>query len=1491
MKTEAHKQSALSSAILQDTSQIRSSQAKADSAEQAKHDAQLLEWLSNDDHVTEQHDNISRYKEGTGMWLLDDSKFKQWEAGTLGTLFCVGMPGAGKTVMSAMIIRHLFQTASYSRDQIAVAFLYFRYDLRDAQSTDRVLGSLTRQLVSQAVKAPETIEKAFTTRFGYQVERERAKRQRSKDMFRAAVNCFSCVYFVIDALDEAAVLHRRAFISEIRSLPNTQFKLFATSRFIPEIQTQFEDEHSINIEASDADIEIYTKDRLSELPLCVQNNPGLQTEIAQAIVRSTQGMFLLAKLHIDSLKDKRTLKAMRRALEMLPSGSNAYNTAYDLAVKRITDQSESDYELAQEVLTWLVYSLRPLNESELETALAVELGAKEFDPDNIVDVVELVSLCAGLVKLNKESQTVGLVHYTTQEYFTNHPHHLLRNPNRILSNICVSYLGIDDFMDEGWREDAGKKNITSRFDRYPFLIYAAVYWEDHARAALPFTNENERSQTEALELRLLRHHELMDTYFIARGEWHRKKFAGPETRERKTGMQYAAAKGNVEQVSALLTLGLDPNESRYGTTPLFEASRWHHESVVRLLIEAQADVHFQAKESTHTALTVAISMQFMWINPAFSRPFHKNYHVLKRAHEATVALLLDAGADPEHVPEDSDNLTPLMRASKYGMETIVARLCAAGVDVNRRGGNDTWGTGGRMALHLAAAHGHDNIVKQLLQHSCDADIVDNQNKSPAICAAEGEHWTILTILLDAAAIDLDRQPSNGRPILSIACESKHCPNVLISRLLSNSRERVSASGRLLTRAAGARREAVVKTLLEAGADPHLTDHKGDTALHIVARLDNHSPQQVLVGITQALLGTGMDVDKRGWNGATALMWASRAGHGELLRVLLEKGSNVLLRDNKGWSALTYAVDKGHGGVVATLLHSGAARLLTEPGVEKAGTAGGTVLEAIDATGGHKHTPCALFKSGADGRLTIERGGTALIGAMRTEMDHVNRGKLGKGIGDLWPVLLEPVARLNSSTDGGTTAHSCATAQKYPQIKEARLSLDADAGPSIFKRDKPSCLISYKGIIKADIQELENLLKAGADPNEANDKGMTALMRVSWLDQQTNKLQVLLRYGARPNAVNHDGQTALTLAVHEDMWDLSPRAVRELLRAGADPNHEDNEGQSILFHLARRQYYREARRWERVFKALVEAGANISAVDRDHENLLMRSLHHSGMTEFLLDAGVDPQGSDKNGRNIIMLASMIDRDDGVEAVRLLLDAGVDPNQRDCNGHNALMLAARYSHGPAIVATLLSAGMDPHIRDPNGLTTLMLVASNNHKPNRGNFDTDELESGLETLQALIEAGVGVDLYDKSGNTALMYAVEHNRPFTLLLEAGANPDLVNSLGQTALMKLFMGEDKSFMDSWNATVVRTLINAGADVNMVDHTGRNVLMWAASATGTYQTVAPVKQILSCPGVVVDHADHDGVTAIMHAERVGNHLISELIRTEIQRRESIGMTQ
>lgn len=1285
-----------------------------------------MEWLSDHDHIKEHQDTISRYKEGTGMWLLHDPKFKEWESGTFDTLFCVGMPGAGKTVMSAMVVRHLFQTPRISNDDVGVAFLYFRYDLRDKQSTERLLGSLIRQLVSQLVEAPDSIEQDFK-----RVEKGRCIPP-SSEMLQHAVDCFSCVYLVIDALDEGVLQRTKDLISTIRSLRKARIKLLTTSRFLPEIQTQFKNNHSIEIRGSDIDIESYTTDRLGELPRCVQNNLPLQAEITQAIVASTRGMFLLAKLHIDSLKDKRTLKAMRSTLGMLPSGSSAYETAYDGAIKRISDQSESDYKLAQQALTWLVYAMRPISEIDLEAALAVELGERYLDPDNIVPVMELLSLCAGLVILDKESKVVRLVHYTTQEYFSHNPQHLLRNPHRVLSNVCVSFLGIDDFKSACYRGGPDHKRLSSNIHRSTFLSYAARHWEDHASAAQPCVNDEESSQRLAIEVHLLRNNDLMECYLRARRGWiedHREDRELDVFKcERRTGMQYAAAKGNLEQMSALLESGLDPNETTYGTTALFEAARGHHESIVRLLIEAKADVHFQAKESAHTSLTAAIDLHFARLSPVFLASFHGDHYPSTILDPApTVALLLEAGADPEHLPGNLDNLTPLMRACDYGMETVVNMLCEAGVEVDRRGGNDLWGSGGRAALHVAAAHGYENIVKRLLDTGCDPDIADNLNRSPAICAAAGEHWKVLDLLLDTAAIDLHRETAYGDTILDLSCNSRNSPDAVIKRLDFARPDGVNASSRPLIKAARARKQTAVEMLLEAGADPHLTNPEGVTALHMAARLDNSDDQHTSVAIAKSLLKAKMAVDTRGRDGSTALMLASRDSHSEMARLLRDNGANVALRDNRNWCVLTYAAAEGHADIVASLLCAGAdpktdlsficaassghcnvlcilinsgvntstasedgttalvsavkygrldaARLLIENGAAlNAQTADGTSPLMLSAAGGHKALTRLLLESGANVNLTNERGETALMAAMRTESQKVRSAGFPEENQDVFRMLLVAGTDVNASTHDGETALLLATDLRYPRPDNVRLLLEAGADASVAHRAQKISLLSYGGIGELSLLTLEALLKAGADPNEYDSNGMTALLKVSsgW-DFQLDQLRVLLRYGAIPDIPNHKGQTALMLAIRDRHWVSCLTAVRELLNAGANPNYEDAAGRHALFYLALRSHKIQ---YSELFRALVDAGGDTSAIAKDHETLLIYSVRLGAwaLMKLLLAAGTDPRDSNKKGRNAIMLASKAGGKDGEQAVKLLLDAGFDPNERDCHGYSALRLAA-------------------------------------------------------------------------------------------------------------------------------------------------------------------------------------------------------------------------
>src|SRR5271163_4752842 len=99
--------------------------------------------------------------------------------------------------------------------------------------------------------------------------------------------------------------------------------------------------------------------------------------------------FLLAQLHLKSLTGKRSPKAVRAALNNLATGSGAYDYAYEDAMERINGQVKGQEELAKQVLSWITCAKRPLTTSELQHALAIEIGESQLDKENIPEVEDI----------------------------------------------------------------------------------------------------------------------------------------------------------------------------------------------------------------------------------------------------------------------------------------------------------------------------------------------------------------------------------------------------------------------------------------------------------------------------------------------------------------------------------------------------------------------------------------------------------------------------------------------------------------------------------------------------------------------------------------------------------------------------------------------------------------------------------------------------------------------------------------------------------------------------------------------------------------------------------------------------------------------------------------------------------------------------------------------------------------------------------------------
>ncbi|OCK95650.1 purine and uridine phosphorylase [Cenococcum geophilum 1.58] len=528
----------------------------------------ILEWLTPIDYAPQQSDILSRRQEGTGQWLLDSKEFNLWLNQSQLTLFCPGMPGAGKTIITSIIVEYLW-TRFENDATVGIAYLYCNFGRQYEQKPADLLASLLKQLVQGRSSVPESVENLY--------ERHRKKRTRPSfdevsKVLDSVIREYSRTFILTDALDEYQISYeyRRKFLSETFDLQaKTGANLFATSRFNDEIANQFNGALSLEIRALDEDVQRYLHAHILRLPSFVLRNVDLQEEIKTEIIKAVGGMFLLAQLYLDSLIGKTSSKAIKTTLKKLPTGSEAYDYAYKEAMERIEDQIADSRELAKQVLSWITCAKRPLTTLELQHAIAVEIGVSELDEDNLPEIEDMVSVCAGLVTINEESGIIRLVHYTTQEYLERTLTSWFPNAQSDIATTCVTYLSFNSFA-TGFCLSG--REFKARLRLNPLYDYGARNWGHHARATL--------IKEEQLILEFLGSEAKVSASSQAMHD------ADVGDSYGQTPLSYAAENGHKAVVRLLLAKdGVNVNsKDKYGQTPLSYAAKNGHEAVVQLLL-------------------------------------------------------------------------------------------------------------------------------------------------------------------------------------------------------------------------------------------------------------------------------------------------------------------------------------------------------------------------------------------------------------------------------------------------------------------------------------------------------------------------------------------------------------------------------------------------------------------------------------------------------------------------------------------------------------------------------------------------------------------------------------------------------------------------------------------------------------------------------------------------------------------------------------------
>jgi Cdc6-like AAA superfamily ATPase len=250
----------------------------------------IFEWLTRIDYSTQQSDFIGRRQERTGQWLLNSNEFQSWLKTTKQTLFCPGMPGAGKTMITSIVVDYL--SIEFQNDaSVGIAYLYCNFRRQDEQNPAELLSNLLKQLVQGQLSVPESVKSLY--------ERHKDKARPSFDeilkVFHTVVAGYSRTFIVIDALDECQVSGgvRSKLLSELFHLQaQTGASLFATSRFIPEIEKEFRGSILLEIRANNEDVQRYLDGHMSRLPSFVSRSSDLKKEIKTEIIKAVDGMYV-----------------------------------------------------------------------------------------------------------------------------------------------------------------------------------------------------------------------------------------------------------------------------------------------------------------------------------------------------------------------------------------------------------------------------------------------------------------------------------------------------------------------------------------------------------------------------------------------------------------------------------------------------------------------------------------------------------------------------------------------------------------------------------------------------------------------------------------------------------------------------------------------------------------------------------------------------------------------------------------------------------------------------------------------------------------------------------------------------------------------------------------------------------------------------------------------------------------------------------------------
>ncbi len=432
---------------------------------------------------------------------------------------------------------------------------------------------------------------------------------------------------------------------------------------------------------------------------------------------------------------------------------------------------------------------------------------------------------------------------------------------------------------------------------------------------------------------------------------------------------------------------------------------------------------------------------------------------------------------------------------------------------------------------------------------------------------------------------------------------------------------------------------------------------------------------------------------------------------------------------------------------------------------------------------------------------------------------------------------------------------------------ATLSPRTTQNPAVEHREPDGSTPLQWAVYNENAAQVKQLLREGANPNEANDYGATP-MSLAAVTGNAEIIKLLLRAGASPESPNADGQTALMLAARTGNLE----AAELLLRHGADVNARERwRGQTALMWAAARQK-------PKMMELLIKHGADVNA-----RAAIYNYVRH-------ITAEGRAKSEDTGGLTPLIFAA---RENCLECVNVLIAHHVNIDLPDPEGFAPVTFAIMNANWD-VAKRLILAGCDVNQWDIYGQGPLYAAVDKANVPNgRSSIDPPNQATGHEIIRMLLDRGANPNMQlffrpksagfggfgAQRGTTPLIRAAADGDVATvkMLLAHGADVHLFQADHETPMIAAVsggrggggFGGPAGGGERGAVAVLRVLYAAGAgtDVNVL--AVRHALDRTRGGTALhYATRAHWKRamaLLISYGAKVNAKDLDGLTALDYA--------------------------